>query len=85
MGNRQHPRAKASKIGQAEQATFPAWKIEASKELQLQHDIVATAIPERVWTSLYLRRLDPLTAAHRAEIYYRSIRPAGMLWRKTKK
>jgi len=31
-------RAKASKIAQAEQATYPAWKIEASKELQRQHD-----------------------------------------------
>jgi hypothetical protein len=78
-------RAKVSKIAQAEQATYPAWKIEASKELQRQHDIVATAIPERVWTRLFVRRLDPLTAADRAEIYYRSIRPAGMLWRKTRK
>jgi hypothetical protein len=78
-------RAKASNIGQAEEATYPAWKSEASKELQREHDIAATAIPERVWTSLYVRRLDPLMAAARAEIYYRSIRPAGMQWRKAKK
>ena len=78
-------RAKVSKIAQAEQATYPAWKAEASKELQRQHDIAATAIPERVWTILYVRRLGPKKAADRAEMYYRSIRPAGMLWRKTKK
>jgi hypothetical protein len=75
-------RAKVIKIGQAEQATYPAWRIEASKELQREHDIVATAIPERVWASLYARRFDPLAAAQRAEVYYRNIRPAGIQWRK---
>jgi hypothetical protein len=77
-------RLKAVKIPEAEQATYPAWKAEASKELQRQHDIAATAIPERVWTILYVQRLGPKKAADRAEMYYRSIRPAGLLWRKTK-
>jgi hypothetical protein len=77
-------RPKAVNIPEAEQAPYPAWKAEASKELQRQHDIAATAIPERVWTILDVRRLGPKKAADRAEMYYRSIRPAGLLWRKTK-
>jgi hypothetical protein len=77
-------RAKASQIRQAEQATYPAWKAEASEELQHQHDIAATAIPERVWTSLYVQRFNPQAAANRAEIYFRNVRPAGELWRKNK-
>lgn len=81
------PRAKirSSKRGQAEPASYPAWKVAAAKELKDRHDIAPTAIPERVWTNLYVRRLDPPTTADRAEVYYRSIRPAGQLWRKTKK
>jgi hypothetical protein len=54
-------------------------------ELQRRHNIAQTAIPERVWANLFVRGLDPQATAERAEIYYRTIRPAGMLWRKLKK
>jgi len=67
------------------QPSYTAWKDAAARELQDRHSITATAIPERVWTNLYVRRFDPPTAADRTEVYYRSIRPAGQLWRKGKK
>jgi hypothetical protein len=65
--------------------TYEASKAAAAKELQDRHSVAAPAIPERVWWNLYVRRLDPPTAADRAEVYHRSIRPAGMPWRKPKK
>ena len=65
--------------------TFPAWKAEALKALQREHDVAVSSIPERVWESLYVRQLDPPAAATRAEVYCRSIRPAGLQWRKRKK
>jgi len=65
--------------------SYKAWKAEALNELQRQHDVTETAIPERVWTKLFVRRLGPKEAADRAEIYYRKIQPAGKLWRKTKR
>jgi hypothetical protein len=37
------------------------------------------------WTNLFVRCLTPSEAADRAEIYYRSIRPAGLSWRKKMK
>jgi hypothetical protein len=83
---RRHHRPKdASKILEAQHAAYPAWKIEAAKELQRRHDIAATAIPQRVWANLFMRGLNPQATADRAEIYHRSIRPAGKIWRKTKR
>ena len=80
-----HNRPKrASKTLAAEHAAYPAWKIEAAKELQRRHHIAATAIPERVWAKLFMRGLGAQVTADRAEIYHRRIGPAGMLWRKTK-
>ena len=82
---RHHRRKDASKILEAEHVAYPAWKTEAAKELQRRHDIAATAIPERVWANLFMRGLNPQATADRAEIYHRSIRPAGKIWRKTKR
>src|SRR5215211_2797995 len=68
---RRHHRPKdASKILEAQYAAYPAWKIEAAKELQRRHDIAATAIPERVWANLFMRGLNPQATADRAEIYH---------------
>jgi len=49
-----------------------------------RHNVAAITIPERVWTKLYARQLDPAAAARRAAIYYHRIRPAGLLWRQPK-
>jgi hypothetical protein len=85
MARQDRLKANAEKMCDAGQAAYPAWKIEATRELQRRHDIAAAAIPERVWANLFMRGLDPQATADRAEIYYRSIRPAGLLWRKAKK
>jgi hypothetical protein len=66
------------------ESAYPAWKAEALKALQHQHDIAPGAIPERVWTNLFVRSLNPEEAAGRAEVYYRNIQPAGLQWRKQK-
>jgi len=66
-------------VGRAE------WKDAAFAALLREHGINADAIPPRVWTKLFARRLSPSEAADRAEIYYHNIRPAGLLWRKTKR
>jgi hypothetical protein len=58
------------------------WKEAAAAVLTRDHGICAGGIPQRVWTKLFLRRLNPVEAAGRAAIYFSRIRPAGLLWRK---
>jgi hypothetical protein len=61
--------ARATKTAKTPPA-YPAWKAEASQELQRRHEIAATSIPERTWTNLYIRRLAPKDAAERAATEY---------------
>jgi hypothetical protein len=79
MAQQNRLKANAEKMCETRQAAYLAW------ELQRRHDIAAAAIPERVWANLFVRGFEPTAAADRAEIYYRSVRPAGLLWRKAKK
>ena len=84
MARQNRLKVKAEKLCETRQAAYPAWRTEATTELKRRHHIPAAAIPERVWSKLFVRGLDPQATADRAAIYYRSIRPAGLLWRKEK-
>jgi len=84
MARQNRLKVKAKSLCETRQAAYPAWRTEARTELERRHHIPAAAIPERVWSKLFVRGVDPQATADRAAIYYRSIRPAGLLWRKEK-
>jgi hypothetical protein len=67
-----------------QQPSYHAWKDEAVRALQRDHGLPPTSTSERGWTQLHVPGFMPDQAADRAEMYYRNIRPAGLLWRKTK-
>ena len=48
----------------------------AAAELE-RRGISAAAVPERIWTNMYIRRLDVEKAAREAELYYASTRAAA--------
>jgi hypothetical protein len=50
--------------------SYRDWRIAAGKALARDHGIAPARIPERIWTQLYIRRLDPNGAAARAATEY---------------
>ena len=53
------------------QPSYKAWKGEALKVLQRDHNLPPTAISEREWTQLYVHGFTPDQAADRAVREYR--------------
>ena len=58
--------------------SYRDWRVAAGKALERDHGVAPAAIPERIWTQLYIRRLDPRGAAARAATEYNNThRPKG--------
>jgi hypothetical protein len=51
---------------------YRAWKADVATEMERQHGIAASIIPEHVWTRLYIKGLTPDQAANAADLqnYY---------------
>ena len=66
----------------AAEPKYPVWKANAVKALRSAHERAAIVTPERLWTQLYIRRLDPTEAAKLAAREYDSTRPPDWIKRK---
>jgi hypothetical protein len=65
----------------AAEPQYPVWKTNAVKALKRLHERAAIVTPERLWTQLYIRRLDPAEAAELAAREYDSTHPPAWVKR----
>ena len=49
-------------------ADYRAWKAGVAPEMERQHGIAASIIPEHVWTRLYIKGMTPEQAASASEL-----------------
>jgi hypothetical protein len=67
------------------QPSYKAWKDEALRTLQRDHNLPPNAISEREWTRLYVNGFPPDQAADRAEREYHSTHSPDWVKRKRKR